>query len=485
MASMTGIADPGNNNAKLPARLAPRSGAFYQSRVMDDSTPLIGKAHPWSHQKAEPLKDPLPMVLRVPGAPHRPGEVPRFDAFAYQPGDLSRPDSLAPHSELRDHAAGLIRVLGDDGSATGAWQPQIAPQQLRSGLEMMMRARQFDARMIAMQRQGRLSFHVSGKGEEAVAVAGAMPFAPHDILFPSYRQAGLFLLRGMPMLAMIGQLIGNRCDNAKGRQMPVHYSWRAGNVVSISSPVGTQFPQAVGAAMAFAYRGDRCVVGAWIGDGTAAQGDFHHALNFASVFRPPCVLHVVDNQWAISTHRDLSTGGATFASRAEAYRLPGLRVDGNDFLAIYAAESWAMERARRGGGPTLIELLTYRREAHSTSDDPTQYRAADEPNRWPGGDPIERLKRYLIQSGQWSEETHRLLSAALDEEIAATFQQAESAGTWATSLGHPSEAMFEDVYERVPQHLREQLQELRGEANPPSAEHEILPFEEQAKRAVG
>ncbi len=122
--------------------------------------------------------------------------------------------------------------------------------------------------------------------------------------------------------------------------------------------------------MAFAYRGERRTVGTWVGDGTAAQGDFHHALNFASVFRPPCVLHVVDNQWAISTHRNISTGGATFAARADAYRLPGLRVDGNDFLAVHAAEAWAIERARRGGGPTLLELVTYRCDAHSTSDDP-------------------------------------------------------------------------------------------------------------------
>ena len=185
---------------------------------------------------------------------------------------------------------------------------------------MMLRVRHFDARMIAMQRQGRLSFHVISRGEEASAVAGAMAYAHRDMLFPSYRQPGLLLVRGMPLLAMMCQCIGNRFDNAKGRQMPVHYSWRAGNVVSISSPVGTQLPQAVGAAMAFAYRGERRVVGAWIGDGTAAQGDFHHALNFASVYRPPCVLHVVDNQWAISTHRNLATGGATFAARADAYQ---------------------------------------------------------------------------------------------------------------------------------------------------------------------
>jgi 2-oxoisovalerate dehydrogenase E1 component alpha subunit len=267
--------------------------------------------------------------------------------------------------------------------------------------------------------------------------------------------------------------------------MPVHYSWRAGNVVSISSPVGTQFPQAVGAAMAFAYRGERRLVGAWIGDGTAAQGDFHHALNFASVFKPPCILHVVDNQWAISTHRSLSTGGATFAARADAYNLPGLRVDGNDFLAVYAAEAWAIERARRGGGPTLIEMLTYRHDAHSTSDDPAQYRAADEPELWPGGDPIERLKRHLIQSGDWSEDAHRELRAALDHEVASTFERAEAFGSVAHGLGYPPEALFGDVYAELPAHLREQLRELQAEAAPPAADCSILPFEDKNRRAAG
>jgi 2-oxoisovalerate dehydrogenase E1 component alpha subunit len=268
--------------------------------------------------------------------------------------------------------------------------------------------------------------------------------------------------------------------------MPVHYSWRAGNVVSISSPVGTQFPQAIGAAMAYAYRDEQRVAGAWIGDGTAAQGDFHHALNFASVFRPPCVLHVVDNQWAISTHRNIATGGATFAARAEAYHLPGLRVDGTDFLAVYAAGSWATERARRGGGPTLIEVLTYRREAHSTSDDPSQYRAADEASCWPGGDPIERLKRHLIQLGDWSEEAHRKLDAALEQEVTATFQQEETFGTGIHGAGQPVEALFEDVYETMPEQLRGQMDELRAENSPATsnAEPAILRYGD-GKRAVG
>jgi 2-oxoisovalerate dehydrogenase E1 component alpha subunit len=268
--------------------------------------------------------------------------------------------------------------------------------------------------------------------------------------------------------------------------MPVHYSWRAGNVVSISSPVGTQMPQAVGAAMAFAYRGERRVVGTWIGDGTAAQGDFHHALNFASVFKPPCILHVVDNQWAISTHRNLSTGGATFAARADAYRLPGLRVDGNDFLAVHAAEAWAIERARRGGGPTLVELVTYRRDAHSTSDDPSQYRAANEADYWPGGDPIERLKQHLILLGEWTEKSHMELNAALEQEIAITFQKAEAFGTTTTGMGDSAERMFDDVYAEMPTHLRSQLEQLRTEMIPtPKEGPSILSFAEASQRAAG
>jgi 2-oxoisovalerate dehydrogenase E1 component alpha subunit len=256
-------------------------------------------------------------------------------------------------------------------------------------------------------------------------------------------------------------------------------------VVSISSPVGTQFPQAVGAAMAFAYRGERRVVGAWIGDGTAAQGDFHHALNFASVFRPPCALHVVDNQWAISTHRNIATGGATFAARGDAYSVPGLRVDGNDFLAVYAAEAWAVERARRGGGPTLIELLTYRRDAHSTSDDPTQYRAPEEANLWPGGDPIERLSRHLIRIGEWSESNHRDLNTVLEQEVAATFQQAEAFGNPSTGFGYSHESLFEDVYATVPKNLQQQLQELKAETSAPAVESAVLKFEDPMQRAVG
>jgi 2-oxoisovalerate dehydrogenase E1 component alpha subunit len=453
---------------------------------MDDSSSLVGKPHPAREAAAAPLRDPLPLELHVPTAPHRPGDSPRFAPFTHQPGDLLRADTLAPFAALREHATGMIRVLDDHGRARGPWAPSINGQQLRHGLEMMLRARHLDARMISMQRQGRLSFYVTSRGEEASAVAGAMAYAHQDMLFPSYRQPGLWLVRGMPALAIMCQCLGNRFDHTKGRQMPVHYSWRAGNVVSISSPVGTQLPQAVGAAMAFAYRGQRNVVGTWIGDGTSAQGDFHYGVNFASVYRPPCVLHVVDNQWAISTHRNLTTGGQSFAARAEAYGLPGLRVDGNDFLAVYAAEQWAIERARRGGGATLVELVTYRCEAHSTSDDPSQYRAENEASCWPGGDPIERMKNHLIQIGEWSDESHKQLDRALEHELSATFEHAEAYGSLAHLAEQPPALMFDDVYAGLPAHLQQQRNELQAE----TAHDEIepvptVPFSTGHRRAVG
>jgi 2-oxoisovalerate dehydrogenase E1 component alpha subunit len=280
-------------------------------------------------------------------------------------------------------------------------------------------------------------------------------------MIPAYRQQGLFLLRGMPLLQMMSQCIGNQQDNSKGRQMPVHYTWKKCNLYSISSPVGTQFSQAVGAAMATAYRGEQQVTSTWIGDGTAAQGDFHYGLNFASVYRPPVILNVVNNQWAISTHRNTATGGKTFAARAEAYGIPGIRVDGNDFLAVYAVTSWAAQRARGGGGPTLIELLTYRLGAHSSSDDPNSYRPGDEGRLWPGGDPIDRLSEHLIQLGQWSEMRQRQLEDRFEKKVAVTYKEAECIGSLSAGPYPPSETMVDDVYENVPPHLQRQREQIR------------------------
>jgi 2-oxoisovalerate dehydrogenase E1 component alpha subunit len=378
---------------------------------------------------------------------------------------LARPKPTASYESLFDHAYGLVRVLDDDGEAAGPWNPKLSPELLRAGLETMLRVRHFDARMLTMQRQGRLSFYLESKGEDAVAVAAGLALRDEDLLFPSYRQQGLMLLRGATLLDMANQCVGNRGDNSKGRQMPVHYSWRKGNIVSISSPVGTQVPQAVGAAMATDYWGKDQVVATWLGEGTTAQGDFHYALNFASVYMPPVIINIVNNQWAISTHRNLASGGKTFAARGHAYGVPGIRVDGNDFPAVYAVTDWARRRARAGAGPTLIELLTYRGGAHSSSDDPSRYRPNDEGRLWPGGDPIERLARHLINRGEWSEEKHEQLHKQIEKEVVAVYKQAESIGTLVEGSRLPPETLFDDVYAEVPWHLRRQRDELNKMTN--------------------
>ena len=263
--------------------------------------------------------------IRVPSAPFRPGESASFEEWSYSPSDLMKPDPLS--CEAKDtipHSTGLIRVLGDDGSRSGEWDPDISDSDLLVGLEHMVRLRIFDDRMMKMQRTGKLSFYMRSLGEEAIAIAQTMALEKQDWIFPTYRQPGAQFVRGRDMVSMICHCIGNVEDNVKGRQMPVHYTYREGRYISVSSPVGTQFSQAVGVAMASAYKGLDEVTITWIGDGASAEGDYHYALNFASVFRPPVILNVVNNQWAISTHANLASGSSTFADRGTCIRRPML-----------------------------------------------------------------------------------------------------------------------------------------------------------------
>ena len=213
--------------------------------------------------------------------------------------------------------------------------------------------------------------------------------------------------------------------------------------------------------MASAYKHDRRIAAAWIGEGATAEGDFHHALQFAAVYRAPVLLNIVNNQWAISTFQGIAGGEqTTFAARALGYGLPGLRVDGNDFLAVYAATKWAADRARANLGATVIELFTYRASAHSTSDDPAKYRAANEETKWPLGDPINRLRAHLIRIGKWSDENHAEMEKALAQEVLAAVKEAESYGTLEDGQTHSPSTMFEDVFKEMPWHLREQRQQL-------------------------
>ncbi|MCF3991132.1 thiamine pyrophosphate-dependent dehydrogenase E1 component subunit alpha, partial [Pseudomonas aeruginosa] len=242
---------------------------------------------------------------------------------------------------------------------------------------------------------------------------------------------------------------------------PIMYSSKEAGFFSISGNLATQFIQAVGWGMASAIKGDTRIASAWIGDGATAESDFHTALTFAHVYRAPVILNVVNNQWAISTFQAIAGGeGTTFANRGVGCGIASLRVDGNDFLAVYAASEWAAERARRNLGPSLIEWVTYRAGPHSTSDDPSKYRPADDWTNFPLGDPIARLKRHMIGLGIWSEEQHEATHKALEAEVLAAQKQAESHGTLIDGRVPSAASMFEDVYAELPEHLRRQRQEL-------------------------
>ena len=358
----------------------------------------------------------------------------------------------------------LVRVLDDAGRAIGAWDPHLDPSVLQLGLRHMLLTRIYDDRMQRTQRAGKISFYIRSLGEEAVAVAQCMALRPGDMLFPSYRNQGVHIARGMPLVDLMNQLLSNTQDMCKGRQLPVMYHSKADNIFSISGNLATQFPQAVGWAMAAAIKGEDHLAASWIGEGSSAEADFHHALLFASVYQAPAILNVVNNQWAISTFQGYAGGEQrSFAARGPGYGIAGIRVDGNDFLAVYAVTQWAAERARAGGGPTLIELVTYRAAAHSTSDDPQRYRAKDDAEHWPLGDPIARLKRHLLSLGEWSEERHVALTTELEALVASSWKQATSFGTMSDGPRLNADLMFEDVFKEMPEHLKRQQALMRAE----------------------
>ncbi len=365
---------------------------------------------------------------------------------------------------MPDLAYGLVRVLDDRGIALGPWDPRLSPETLRAVLRDMALTRAFDDRMFRAQRQGKTSFYTKCLGEEAIAVAPAHALAPDDMCFPSYRQQGILITRGYPLVDMINQIYSNKGDALKGRQLPIMYSAPDHGFFTLSGNLATQLPQAVGWAMASASCGDTRIAAAWCGEGSTAEGDFHAAMTFATVYRAPVILNVVNNQWAISSFAGFAGGEATsFAARAIGYGIAGLRVDGNDPLAVYAATAWAAERARTNHGPTLIEHVTYRAEGHSTSDDPSAYRSAQERAQWPLGDPIDRLKAHLITLGEWHEDRHAAMELSCAETVKAAQKAAEKNGILGHGLLQPIETMFEDVFETMPDHLREQMSQMQAE----------------------
>ncbi len=405
--------------------------------------------------------------LHIPHPSARPGEAPDFSYLSLsEAGAVAQPAVDAPASEIEFLAHELVRVLDDDGIARGPWIPDLTPGQLLEAQRLMLLTRQYDDRMHRMQRQGKITFFMQSLGEEAVSIGQGMALEPDDMLFPAYRNQGLFILRNTSLVDLMCQCLSNTRDMCKGRQMPVMYHNVKGKLFSVSGNLATQYPHAVGWAMASAIKGEDHISAAWVGDGSTAEADFHHALTFAAVYQAPVILNVVNNQWAISTYQGFAGGERrAFAARGLGLGIPGIRVDGNDLLAVYAVTRWAAERARRGGGPTLIEHVTYRGGPHSTSDDPSRYRPKDEWQAFPLGDPVKRLKQHLVNAGHWSEEQHTALIAELKETIIAAWKEAITYGTMTDGPSLDISEMFDDVYEELPDYLvrqRQQLIELKG-----------------------
>ncbi len=352
-----------------------------------------------------------------------------------------------------------LSILDSDGNLDTALEPDLAPDDLKRLYRAMLLGRRLDERMVRLQRQGRIGTFAPIKGQEASQMGSVFTLRPTDWMVPSFRETAAMIYRGWPIEKMLlffaGYLEGGQ-PAPDQRDLP------------ITVPVATQLPHAVGLAYAAQYRGDDAVVMAYFGDGATSEGDFHEAMNFAGVWHVPIVFVCQNNQWAISVPLKKQTNSRTLAQKALAYGFPGIQVDGNDALAVYAASREAVERARGGDGPTLIECVTYRLGVHTTADDPTKYRSEEEVKAWEQKDPLTRFSAYLQKKNLLEER----LEEQIDAEIAAAVQRFEAVGA-ADPL-----AMFDHVYAELPPHLqaeREELRERLEKGAPRKAEEEVPP----------
>jgi pyruvate dehydrogenase E1 component alpha subunit len=343
-----------------------------------------------------------------------------------------------------------LQILDADGKLAGE-PPQIPKDDLRRLFRHMLKMRVLDQRMLSLQRQGRIGFYGTATGQEAAVTGSAYAWRDTDWVFPALREMGVSLWRGTTLEQIVCQLIGNAGDVLIGRQMPCHFSDRAVRTVAWSSVIGTQLPHAMGAAWASKLKKDGAICVGYLGDGATSSGDFHAAANFAGVFRLPLVFFCQNNQWAISVSLSLQTASESIAIKAVAYGFPGVRVDGNDVLAVIAAAKTAAERARRGEGPTLIEAVTFRMGGHSSSDDPTRYRDPETVAEWERRDPLQRFRAHLAASGVLGKDDEAGWTVEINDEISKAVTAAEA------QPPPPIESLFADVYAGLPRHLEEQM----------------------------
>lgn len=364
-------------------------------------------------------------------------------------------------------APNLLTVIEPDGGTNGH-DPGMGDQELLHAYRTMLRTRVFDDTCMKLQRSGRIGFSIPNKGVEGTQIGAASALRKTDWFFPSYRDFGMALYHGVSMLDMMHNMYGDAQDTARGRQMPVHFSFappkQPVHFFSISSPIGTHLPQAVGAAYAMKYRKEDGVVLTSFGDGGTSSLGFHSGMNFAGVWKAPVIFLCQNNGWAISCPAEEQTASETYAIKAQAYGMPGVRVDGNDVLAVRASVLEAADRARAGKGPTLIEAVTYRMGGHSTSDDPTKYVPKETLAEWERRDPIQRFETFLAKKKLWTESVRETIVAEATDEV-------NEAAKVAQATPRPGlETIFGDVYADVPAHIRKQGEQLfdlsrrRGEA---------------------
>ena len=353
-------------------------------------------------------------------------------------------------------------ILNPDGTIVkGQTAPGVPDEDLKRLFATIVLNREIDDRMLTVQRQGRIGFYMQSRGEEASILAPAYVTTTKDWLFLCYRELSSLLWRGFKLQTFCNQLYGNQHDLVKGRQMPCHYSDREIGLVSISSPVSTQIPQAAGVGWAMRLKGEKNVSVCFMGEGGTSEGDFHVGMNFAAVYRANTLFVCRNNGWAISTPASVQSASETFAQKAEAYGMPGILVDGSDILAMIHTSREAVERARRGDGPTLIEALTYRFSAHSSSDDPSVYRDEKaEAEAHQDKDPLVKLRNYLHKKKLWSQAWEQELAGNAQQAIIAAVKQAESEAMPRT------ETVFEDVFAEQSWNLREQQAEALKHRQP-------------------
>jgi pyruvate dehydrogenase E1 component alpha subunit len=350
-----------------------------------------------------------------------------------------------PERILESFQIKRLDILDEKGQADASLIPSISDGKLKNMYELLVLARTFDQRALSLQREGRLGTYPSILGQEASQMASALAAEKDDWLFPSFRESGVYVARNFPLDRIFQYWAGDE----RGMVIP-----EGMNLFPLSIPVGTQIPHAVGAAMAAQYRKDRVGVLVYFGDGASSRGDFHEGLNMAGVLKLPVIFLCQNNQWAISLPRERQTAAQTIAQKAIAYGFEGIQVDGNDVLAVYKATHDALEKAKAGKGPTLIECFTYRVADHTTSDDASRYRSKEELDTWKQRDPILRLRLFLEKKGLWTEASQKDLDAKCKAAVDEAQQKAEAA-----SPPDPHD-MFTYTYASLSQRHKRQIKEL-------------------------